>query len=104
MRSSSPLFSKKEKHMSNMSQMETLTAMLTDDCGKCPLGTERLRVLLRVYGTARSAAYHACLELASSTQLRSEGTTLPEQREYWLTRAAQMRRSRTGTIRRADNA
>ena len=90
--------------MSNQNDITALVSLLTRECAGCPMSTERLRVLLSVYGTVKSAAYHACLELAASTQTKTSGSTTPEQREYWLTLAQSFRPSRTGTVRRADNA
>ncbi len=71
-------------------------------CG-CALSDEALYALLARYPCYELAAYHACVMMAREDSLElADGTHIPSQREYWLTRARELRPSRTGTVVRAD--
>ena len=71
-------------------------------CG-CALSDEMLYRLLTRYPCYELAAYHACIMMAREDSLElPDGTRIPSQREYWLTRAAELRPVRSGTVKRAD--
>ena len=71
-------------------------------CG-CVLDDQTLYRLLQRYPCYELAAYHACIMMAREDSLElSDGTRIPSQRDYWLTRAAELRPTRTGTVGRAD--
>ena len=73
-------------------------------CG-CALPDETLYRLLARYPCYELAAYHACIMMAREDSLTlADGTVIPSQRDYWLTRAAELRPVRSGTVRRADEA
>lgn len=59
--------------------------------------------LLMRYGDVASAAYAGCLMLAENSECRlSDGTTLPNNRQYWLGLARLYRLSGGRCIQRAD--
>ena len=69
----------------------------------CALGDGFLFELLERYPCYELAAYHACLSLAQDDSLTlPDGTKLPSQRAYWLSRAAELRPSGSRVMRRAD--
>ena len=75
-----------------------------DGGGQCNISDDTLAALLMRYPCYELAAYHACLMLARDDSLTlPDGTQLPSQREYWLSRAAALRPSHTGGLRRADD-
>ena len=71
-------------------------------CG-CTLSDDTLYSLLLRYPCYELAAYHACIMMAREDSLElSDGTRIPSQRQYWLTRAAELRPTRTRSLARAD--
>ena len=88
---------------SDISRLRALIAPPDDGC-RCILKDEVLAALLKKYPCFELAAYYACILLARNDSLTlPDGTQLPSQREYWLSRAAALRPSRTRTLRRADD-
>lgn len=71
--------------------------------GCCTLDDTALSELLERYPCYELAAYHACIIMAQEDSLRlPDGTTIPSQRAYWLSRARQLRPARSRTVVRAD--
>ncbi|MGN1370185.1 MAG: hypothetical protein ACI4WX_15045 [Aristaeellaceae bacterium] len=81
-------------------------------CGSCAapgafarmFTDEQLSQLLELHdGDVRAAAYDVLIRKAESSGVRlSGGTELPDQREYWMSRARSVRPNGTRPIGRAD--
>ena len=86
----------------NIERLRSMIAPAGSGC-RCALDDGFLCALLERYPCYELAAYHACLTLAQDDSLAlPDGTKLPAQRAYWLSRAAELRPTRTGLLRRAD--
>lgn len=88
-----------------MSPLETLKALLQED-GDCRTLTEtQLQVCLeRAGGDPEGAAYYgALLKAEASGMTLPDGTTLPDNRAYWLSIAALHRPNKGGALPRADD-
>ncbi|MEF9894280.1 MAG: hypothetical protein RSJ41_02585 [Clostridia bacterium] len=88
-----------------MNALETLRAMLQED-GECrTLSDAQLQAcLLRAGGDVAGAAYFgALIKAESSGMVLPDGTTLPDNRAYWLSIAQMYRPNRGGALPRADD-
>ena len=89
------------------SDIDRLRALIAPpvDGYRCDLKDEVLEALLKKYPCFELAAYCACMLLARNDSLAMpDGTQLPSQREYWLSRAAILRPSRTRTQRKGKGS
>lgn len=86
--------------------LERLEKMLAlPGCEHSPMSRDELCDLLYKYGDIEKAAYHGCIKLAQRSAITAaDGTSMPDQRDFWLSMAAMYRPSRSRIIRRADDA